>query len=347
MNRDGEDLKQLTSNNEDVQIITPAWSPDGNSIAFAQSDSDGFMDIHILNIETERTFQITNSPESDAFPIWHSNGEKITYTGFYNNSPNLFTYDFTSNETLQNTDLWNMYKSAQWNDQLSTITAMTLNTADSSRVVEVNPSRIEKVSKVNMNPSFTSWINKKPDNQIPEIDLTKSVKIISETSYKPYKRMKHLGTIILPDERSLLYNGSYTDVLGRHSINSTLYTDYGTLHGVILAYQNSTGFLFNGFWGINLYNDANFQLQFYNKNRSYLETLNGGNIWLKIPYNFGSSLSSNHTLSSSLQLVKREILVGSDFPLSTVFELPDEGREGSVANLTITKYNLINTIIKN
>ena len=127
-----------------------------------------------------------------------------------------------------------------------------------------------------------------------------------------------------------LYNGSYTDVLGRHSISSTFYTDYDTLHGVILAYQNSTGFLFNGFWGINLYNDANFQLQFYNKNRSYLETLNGGNIWLKIPYNFGSSLSSNHTLSSSLQLVKREILVGSDFPLSTVFEFPDEGKEGSV-----------------
>ena len=330
MNRNGEDLKQLTSNKEDVQIITPAWSPDGNSIAFAQSDSDGFMDIHILNIETEGTFQITNSSESDAFPIWHPNGEKITYTGFYNNSPNLFTYDFTSNKTLQNTDLWNMYKSVQWNDELSTVTAMTLNTTDSSRVVEVDPSRIAKVSKVNMNPNFTSWVNKKPDNQIPEIDLTKSVRIIRETSYQPHKRVKHLGTIILPDERSLLYNGSYTDVLGRHSISSTFYTDYDIFHGAIFAYQNSTGSLFNGFWGINLYNDANFQLQFYNKNRSYLETLNGGNIWLKIPYNFGRSLSSNHTISSSLQLVKREILVGSDLPLSTVFEVPDEGKEGSV-----------------
>ena len=71
MDIDGRDIKQITSNEGDVQIVTPAWSPDGGSVAFAMSETDGNMDIHILELSTGKTQQITNSPEIDASPIWH------------------------------------------------------------------------------------------------------------------------------------------------------------------------------------------------------------------------------------------------------------------------------------
>ena len=38
----------------------------------------------------------------------------------------------------------------QWNKETSTVTAMTLNTVDSARVVSINPKRLAKKTKVNM-----------------------------------------------------------------------------------------------------------------------------------------------------------------------------------------------------
>ena len=55
MNSNGSNIKQITYNEGDTQIITPVWSPDGKSIAFAQSDPDGLMDIHILELSTKRS----------------------------------------------------------------------------------------------------------------------------------------------------------------------------------------------------------------------------------------------------------------------------------------------------
>ena len=91
MNSDGTDITVLTRNEGDTQIITPMWRPDGKAIAFAQSDPDGLMDIHMINLETGRVSQITDSHEGDYAPIWHPDGKKISYTGLYDYTPNLYT----------------------------------------------------------------------------------------------------------------------------------------------------------------------------------------------------------------------------------------------------------------
>ena len=147
--------------------------------------------------------------------------------------------------------------------------------------------------------------------------------------------MRHLGTILLPDVEGLLYNGAFTDALGRHTIGGALYTDYGTNHNFYFQYQNSTGFPIGGFWGLDIYHNANFQLQFYDKSETLVEFFNGVSFWGRIPYNFGNSLSANHSMVYSLQLVERDIIPYDDeieFS-SRVFAEPDEGKEGSL-NLT-------------
>ena len=197
--------KQITNNQGDVQIITPNWKPDGKAIAFAMSGEDGQMDIYVIDIQTRALKQITDSAEADAFPVWHPDSEQISYTGYYNNSPNLYTYNFKTNQTVQNTDLWNMYWSMDWNKELSTVTAMTLNTVDSSRVVEIDPSRSIEPTKITMNSMFYSWRNKTPDHSISNINSKSSVEIVSEKKYNFIKHLRHLGTFVLPDERSLFY----------------------------------------------------------------------------------------------------------------------------------------------
>ena len=84
-----------------------------------------------------------------------------------------------------------------------------------------------------------------------------------EDKYRFYKKMRHIGTLFLPDVEGLLYNGAYTDALGRHTVAGALYTDYGSNHNFYFQYQNSTGFPIGGFWGFDFYHNANFQLQLY------------------------------------------------------------------------------------
>ena len=338
MDKNGNNVRQVTSYIGDTQIITPAWSPDGNSIAFAMSESDGKLDLHVLTLSSGESIQITDSKEAVAFPIWHLDGQKISYTGYYDYSPNLYTYDILSDTIIKNTDLWNMYMAMGWNTQLSTITAMTLNTVDSSRIIEIDPNREASSLTINMNPLFSNWRTKSPDYPLNDINPDIEVEILEENKYKFYKSMRHLGTIILPDDQGLLYNGAFTDALGKHTFGIGYYTDYDTLNAFIAQYQNSTGFPYNGFWGLEVYKNANFQLQYYNSNKAYLEIFNGASIWTRFPYNFGYSLSSNHIISSSLQLVNREVLYEGDFPDEMVFPNPVEGKEGSF-NLS---YLLIN-----
>ena len=90
-------------------------------------------------------------------PIWHPDGEKISFTGLYDYTPNLYTYDIKTGKTIQNTDIGDAVMGIQWNKETSTITAMTLNTVDSARVVSINPKRLAKKTKVNMNPKYSSW----------------------------------------------------------------------------------------------------------------------------------------------------------------------------------------------
>jgi len=107
----------------------------------------------------------------------------ISFTGYYDYTPNLFTHNLKTGKTIQNTDLWNMYQGVDWNKNLSTVTAMTLSTVDSSRILEVDPTRSVETSKVNMNPIFSSWRTKSPDNPIVDVDPKKSVEILNEERY--------------------------------------------------------------------------------------------------------------------------------------------------------------------
>ena len=338
MNVDGSNVRQLSSNKGPTGIITPAWSPDGTLIAYSKSGPNGVYDIYVLDLNTGLEKNMLNSKEVDFAPIWHPSGEKISFTSILDETINLFTYDFLSDKIIQNTNLWNLYTGVCWNDKLSGITGLTLNTVDSSRVLEIDPKRSVKPSTVVMNPSFSSWRAKRPDFTINNVLPEKPVNIVQEGKYKPHKRLRHVSTFLYPNEESLFYNGVYVDVMGRHLFGAAIFTDYDTLNSVTFQYQNNTGFPFDAFWGMNIYHDANFQLQFYKRGRSYIETFNGGTIWARIPYNFGKSQSSNHTIYSAIQLVNRERFFIRSVPPNTVFDEPDEGREGSV-NLS---YQFIN-----
>ncbi|MBT5721810.1 MAG: hypothetical protein HOI72_06425 [Candidatus Marinimicrobia bacterium] len=335
MNADGSDIKPLTMNQGDTQIITPMWRPDGQAIAFAQSDPDGLMDLHIMDLETGRVSQITDSHEGDYAPIWHPDGKKISYTGLYDYTPNLYTHDLETGETIQNTDIGDVVIGAGWNHETSSITALTLRTTDSSRVVDIDPSRLADKREVKMNSAFSSWRTKAPDYPMENINSILDVKIHSETPYKFYKHISHVGTVALPDVQSLFLNTVFTDGMGRHVLGGLFITDYDSLFGTLIQYNNNTGFPFGGSWGVNYYKDLFFTFQFYNRDQvPLLELFNGTSLWWMMPYNFGNSRAANHSIGIALGLMDRQAI---DFNDSLdVFITPGSGKEGMLSlNYTV------------
>ena len=258
MKIDGTNKKQITNFEGDVQIITPAWSPDGKRISFSYSNSRGWMDIFIFDLASKEISQITNSIEPDYNPIWVNNGKSLSFTGLYDLTPNLFTYNIDTKKIIQNTDIGDIVLATQWDKRSNTILARTINTVHNSKIVSIKPGRIAKKNKTTLNPVFSSWIQKKPDKQIKKIVYDNPAKILENSSYSFHKNMKHVGTLIVPDFGSLFYNSLYTDALGRHTFSTVLLSDYKKNTSIFFQYQNSTGCLYKGFWGFDYYDNANF-----------------------------------------------------------------------------------------
>ena len=72
---DGSDLQNLT--NSTVLNSTPAWSPDGKSIAFS-SNRTGNHQIFIMNADGSGVIQLTSEYQND-YPVWLLDGKQIAF----------------------------------------------------------------------------------------------------------------------------------------------------------------------------------------------------------------------------------------------------------------------------
>jgi len=76
--RDGRNALQLTSFNGRLGG-TPAWSPDGQSIAFDLRNEDGRGDVYVIPARGGAAVPITNHPADDLVPSWSHDGQWISF----------------------------------------------------------------------------------------------------------------------------------------------------------------------------------------------------------------------------------------------------------------------------
>jgi len=57
----------------------PAWSPDGNTIAFASKRS-GTFDLYAMNADGSGTRRLTSTKDEDSQPAWSPDGKRIAFT---------------------------------------------------------------------------------------------------------------------------------------------------------------------------------------------------------------------------------------------------------------------------
>ena len=77
MNPDGSGETNLTSNA--TSDGSPAWSPDGQRIAFA-SNRDGNSEIYVMNADGSAPTRLTNNPADDLDPAWSPDFTRIAFT---------------------------------------------------------------------------------------------------------------------------------------------------------------------------------------------------------------------------------------------------------------------------
>ena len=77
VNADGSGVRNLTPKPMGA-YAAPAWSPDGQKIAFA-GERDGNSEIYLMNADGSGQRNLTLDPAYDGDPGWSPDGRKITF----------------------------------------------------------------------------------------------------------------------------------------------------------------------------------------------------------------------------------------------------------------------------
>jgi Tol biopolymer transport system component len=76
---DGGHLTMLTNLTDQV-ADDPAWSPDGQRIAYVVRESNGASDIWVINADGSGAYALTSGPGSSWGPTWSPDGSRLAYT---------------------------------------------------------------------------------------------------------------------------------------------------------------------------------------------------------------------------------------------------------------------------
>jgi len=299
-------ISSVTTFTEDVQIITPSLSPDGNQIAYAKSSTQGNMDIYLWDLTAKSETQLMDTDEVDYLPIWHPDGLSLTYTSHKGSTPNLHTITLNDKESTMITDVSDGIWGAQWAPKTNKIMAQTLNDVDSVRVVSVDPFRTTTTTELRMRDEFTSWRTHAPEFMLKNIKQDSVLSNTHISEYKFYKYPKHFTSFFIPLDGPLV-STAWEDALGKHlfqlfggSMDWTTDNPF-----IVLSYINAEH---GPLWGANYYYNSNATFKSYNDSKNgLLEVLDGVSFFTDIPFNYGNSMSSNHKFSAVFSLFNRRI----------------------------------------
>jgi len=103
VNVDGTGVLNLT-NDHLARDIHPAWSADGEKIAFASDRAAGNFDIYVMNKDASGLIRITTHPGFDVEPAWSPDGSRLAFESERDGSIEIFLVNADGSGLTQLTD---------------------------------------------------------------------------------------------------------------------------------------------------------------------------------------------------------------------------------------------------
>jgi len=339
MSTDGSDKKQITNYVYDIQILTPHYAPDGNSIVFAMADQEANLDLFILELASGDIRRLTDDPAADYDPVWHPGGDFVSYTSHASSTPNIHTVNLSTGASKQVSDVGDAVWAAQLSPVDSTIMAFTLPDVDTVRIVNVDPHRDVTTQALVIRDHYSDWRSAGPNILLTGVDPKKEINILKSYDYTPTIGIKHMTTLVLPLGYEVLGLTQWSDAMVRHLFIGIGLADFSenATHRFLLEYINAMG---GPMWGIVATSLLDIKAKPYD-GRALLEENNSITLWATMPYNAGNNMSSNHIFGGSLEFTNRNANIIKDIDEETGefiyldsiphLELPVSGNEGLVS----------------
>src|SRR5262245_20047218 len=94
MNSNGTGQTNLTNNAASDQL--PAWSPDGNKIAFESTRDGNTSEIYVMNADGTGQTRLTHNAASDYGPVWSPDGSKIAFVSSRDGNDEIYVMNADS-----------------------------------------------------------------------------------------------------------------------------------------------------------------------------------------------------------------------------------------------------------
>lgn len=243
--------QRITRYTGDVQLISLVWNTARNSWIFQRFDQHGQRQVVQLNADSKRESVIDNSGFDNRKFIVSPDGGQMAYTSLRDEVPNVFVFDFKTEEERRVTHLFTGGEAFGWFSETDSAGTQQLlvkasETKRRDHVYRVDAERDPYSGNMDVPHAYASWRGKQAPVQLPsQIDPNESL-ITRRYGYRPITELKHAATIVLPyygdaGNWGLFGTTGFTEPLGKHMIAATGNLSFGNIHNSfgILSYINN------------------------------------------------------------------------------------------------------------